>query len=608
MSSSASFKLTANEGRIDRLLQSTALLNQRINNIISRNTAINAQRGKNGQPLLQTTLPSLSQIEETHVLFFDAKFKPFVAMQNEYNKVRTQSGNTTLGSTVVFSIPQTGDFFNDCALHVGLSLFQSSTQTSPAAIQGGATYAYVDAFGNAIAPATADVYRNLVRWYEYPGERLVNTASFDVNGNKLDDYNSHVSVMDRNFFLNPIKETGYSRCNGQEIPSNGYSGPKRSPAYDPRGTTPALPFTTLIPAAAYNQAVPLLVDPLDALNGSRVDTWREKKEVLNGPQTPKLTQPALDLWIRLKFWFCEDLRLAVPSVSIPYGQRYITIKFEEQANIVAEYQNIYVKTITAGGGNVAEEYTYYDPTTNTTIFSAGTMDTITIPTIELYVDSFYVNSDIHDIFLSQIHFALVRIHKYQRVQITSASSDQQLAQLKFPIETIMAGFMPVYNDDTTNTFFRYRDWHRFSRMVNGTDVGREVFLLTAATSTTRTDITPSVYEIQVPTIDSLSVTSQGVVLFEDTGSTFYNAYQSYNFGEYTVRTPTDKGALFINFCPYPGLYQPSGYLNFSRARETFIKWNSSFIDSSNPVYLVVVAKAINFFLITDGSAVMRYST
>jgi hypothetical protein len=241
MSTAASFKLTANEGRIDRILQATALLNQRINNIIEVKKATNIQRKQAHVPELPTVLPSLSQIEQSHVLFLNAKFKPFVAMQNEYNKVRTQSGNSTLGSSVTFSIPQTGDFFNDCVLHVILSSFQSSLQTSPADIGG--DYSFVDSFKNVIAPATPTIYRNLVRWFEFPGERLVSTAQFDVNGNKLDDYTSHTAVMERNFGLQPIKEVGYYRCNGQEVPVKGYTGSKRSPVYDPRGTIPATPFT-----------------------------------------------------------------------------------------------------------------------------------------------------------------------------------------------------------------------------------------------------------------------------------------------------------------------------------------------------------------------------
>jgi len=59
---------------------------------------------------------------------------------------------------------------------------------------------------------------------------------------------------------------------------------------------------------------------------------------------------------------------------------------------------------------------------------------------------------------------------------------------------------------------------------------------------------------------------------------------------------------------FPRSYQPSGHLNISRARETYLKWNSTYISSTSPVDFIIVAVAINFLLITDGSAVLRYST
>jgi len=34
------------------------------------------------------------------------------------------------------------------------------------------------------------------------------------------------------------------------------------------------------------------------------------------------------------FWFCKDSRLAIASVSIPYGQRFISIDLESSANIL----------------------------------------------------------------------------------------------------------------------------------------------------------------------------------------------------------------------------------------------------------------------------------
>ena len=64
----------------------------------------------------------------------------------------------------------------------------------------------------------------------------------------------------------------------------------------------------------------------------------------------------------------------------------------------------------------------------------------------------------------------------------------------------------------------------------------------------------------------------------------------------------------INFALYPKSYQPSGHLNVSRAREFFLNWNTRYVGSTTPADLLAVAIAINFLLITDGSAVLRYST
>lgn len=55
------------------------------------------------------------------------------------------------------------------------------------------------------------------------------------------------------------------------------------------------------------------------------------------------------------------------------------------------------------------------------------------------------------------------------------------------------------------------------------------------------------------------------------------------FGEHTIITPADDGALFINFALYPGVYQPSGYINISRAREFYIHLYSSVIGSPDAV-------------------------
>ena len=59
---------------------------------------------------------------------------------------------------------------------------------------------------------------------------------------------------------------------------------------------------------------------------------------------------------------------------------------------------------------------------------------------------------------------------------------------------------------------------------------------------------------------------------------------------------------------FPRSYQPSGHLNVSRARETYLAWSSSYVGAQSAAQLIVVAVAINFLLVSDGSAVLRYST
>jgi len=64
----------------------------------------------------------------------------------------------------------------------------------------------------------------------------------------------------------------------------------------------------------------------------------------------------------------------------------------------------------------------------------------------------------------------------------------------------------------------------------------------------------------------------------------------------------------INFSLKPGDLQPSGHINISRAREFYFNIESSVLNASNPGTLYAEATAINFLLVSDGSAVLRYST
>ena len=110
------------------------------------------------------------------------------------------------------------------------------------------------------------------------------------------------------------------------------------------------------------------------------------------------------------------------------------------------------------------------------------------------------------------------------------------------------------------------------------------------------------------TLDTVSIKAHGISIYDSFPQGFFNAYTSYHFGGPNINTPEDCGLVFVPFCLYPGTYQPSGHLNISRAREFYINYTSSVVSSSTEGTLVVIASAINFLLISDGSAVLRYST
>ncbi|HEY1645997.1 MAG TPA: hypothetical protein VGF75_06575, partial [Candidatus Saccharimonadales bacterium] len=84
---------------------------------------------------LEESLPTLKDLEKTHIIHFQSKFKPFVALAYEYQQVKPQSGASSLvsgTSTLTYSIPQFGDFLSDMVLNVTFSTAQCGASALPA--------------------------------------------------------------------------------------------------------------------------------------------------------------------------------------------------------------------------------------------------------------------------------------------------------------------------------------------------------------------------------------------------------------------------------------------------------------------------------------------
>jgi hypothetical protein len=597
MATGGIFTIITNDGKQDRMLMATALLSKRLSDI-------NQLKG-GGDSL--AALPTLLDIEKTHILFTNAHFKPFAAIGFEYNKVKATSGNPSLGSTIQFSIPQFGDFFHDICCHVVLHqpvLTSTATNTSD-------------------TPA--------MRWCDFPGERLLKKVQQEVNGNPLDEYTHHATNMHREYRVSPNVKLGWDRCVGQEEPEQGF-----------------------------------VTQPNWANSGLAPQAHRVAAQVHTGNQTPTAQKTvgatgALEMFIPLLFWYNKDVRLAVPSVAIPYGQRFINIDLAS----LEELCNVYPR----GAGTAAVP-----------LGSVAKSDAL--QTIELYINNIFVNPEVHNIYIKRIGFSLIRVHRQQLYSANSSDHNLLLQQLKWPIEYLYVGMKvrAYHNTSSSEDLVNgLNKWHTFSQQVETpyVDTGRqgakETLLVTLTTGTVGvaatgvltgtgvlqqtlvvgdvvrvagvnysvsvgaaaaadvTDVTvqpaPAVavtatvdnakvtrggaeYETLkcTKTLDKVSITAHGIPIYNDFESGFFNAYTTYHYGGPNINTPKDCGLCFVPFCLYPGTYQPSGHINVSRAREFYIQYTSSVIDATTLGTLVVIASAINFLLISDGSAVLRYST
>lgn len=638
MATGGIFQLITNDGKQDRMLMASALLKQRIDAARARRIASGAT----------DCTPTLYDIERTHILFTNAHFKPFAAIGFEYNKVTPTAGASALGSSVTFSIPQFGDFFNDMVVHIILD------QPSIKNVSG-----------------LNDQDKNLFRWCSYPGERILKNVKFEVNGNPLDEYNTDATNFHREFLVQPNKEVGWNRCVGQEEVESGY------------------------------------VDQPNWINSgvsSSNITYRNVVQSKSGAQTPTGVKTGkLELFVPLLFWCNKDPRLSVPSVAIPYGQRFITLELAQQSELV----DIVGRGINGGDSKYLEG----------TVEAGGALSFANnaISKIELYINNIFVNPEVHNIFIKRIGFTLIRVYRKQTQTVDSSSENSILLQnLKWPIEALFVGVRPSNYAPTSageNRRANLHNWHKFHSVTyeervnqgwldnkvtvnTGTTIDTVIpslvalttFTISAAnvgdvvtatssvslqnelypgqvlsfttngvgtpsgpltvaslspdgltitfvepatdavvlydtidlvaaptTAVSLSSLTPasttSQVEVCKPTVDWVTIKAHGIPIYNHFPSQFYNAYLPYNFGGPNIRTPKDCGAMMINFCLYPGTYQPSGHINVSRAREFYIDFQcTSEISTSNPGTLVVIASAINFLLISDGSAVLRYST
>jgi hypothetical protein len=286
----------------------------------------------------------------------------------------------------------------------------------------------------------------------------------------------------------------------------------------------------------------------------------------------------LDLWIPLIFWFNKDPRLSIASVSIPYGQRFITIDIEQQNNLLFTAPgNLFLRLTTevttstgtgkgTSAGLVVTDYKRY-VTLTPALASGSTIDsTQQISNMELYINNIFVNPEIHDIYIKRIGFSLIRVHRFQSQRVSNSTDNILLSQLKWPIETMFVGLRPAVNISAANPN-QYRDWHRLTLLTDNLiessakSTHKVVIDDTAALDSVKSKSATSQqvverlsFPVHTETVDTLQLQAHGINIFSTFKAQFFRDYMSYTFGGANIVTPEDLGALMLNFCLYPGTY------------------------------------------------------
>lgn len=269
--------------------------------------------------------------------------------------------------------------------------------------------------------ASADPNKDVFRFADFVGERLHKLVKFTVNGNNLDQFTHDNYVTHRKFCIPPNKYEGYCRLVGQELPREAFLAQE----------TASQPLS------------------------------RTKLEVYDGYQTPRKSHPALEVSVPLLFWFCRDFRLSIPSVAIPYGQRFITIQTPESSELV--------ELVSPAGADGSD---------------TGSLGPLEFDTIALYVNNLFVNAEIHDIFIRRIGFTLIRVHLWHQQELSTQSGRVKLDSLQWPIECLYFGFRPVLNYDVNQAraalsshamygrlggYGTLQNWHRFCHVALTTE-------------------------------------------------------------------------------------------------------------------------------------------
>lgn len=559
MSTYGAFSLMTNTGKADNLLLATDILSYRI-----------TKYGGN----VASWLEALDLIKETHVLFVDGAYKPFVAAGFQYDKILTTGGgNVQMGSSVRFPLQFFGDFINDAVVHIKLSKLRT------------------------VSPL------DKIRYVAFPGHKILTTTLFTTKGPELDKYTSDHYNAYYNYHVAPNKKTGWLRNVGQEIPHQAYL--TADPEFDSHREYKSFGDGYQTFKQSHNELelwIPLLFW-FTKLNNSLPST------AINVGETAITCQLAE---------FSDLISVADYGGGGGYIEPTVD-KCELYLNNIFINEDVYNLFIKHVGFTLIRVHV-----THRVVLTQGNnnilMSELKWPVETLYVafkpqSNLALSQNWHtsaSLELKSVKTPVAIRDKTTNILGTVTSATASTAVLQSSGVNPLSAAINFYNGFmfiiTGGTGFSATNdelnRHTVTSYNNTTKT-----ISVAAWNTVKPDSTTTyeMYECvvavnfaqyykEVPSIDTIKITAEDIPVYHETAESFYNSYLPYRFGK-TSNTPSDRGWYMVNFNFLPGDHQPSGHINISRARAFYIAYTSKFINNTNQVELLVLADAINFLLI-----------
>lgn len=306
----------------------------------------------------------------------------------------------------------------------------------------------------------------------------------------------------------------------------------------------------------------------------------------DGQQTPKLYHDSFDMLIPLKFWFCEDASESLLNDMIPNSERKIICEMAPLEEIV--------KALVPNVNN------------------PSILDEVPLPfsrlrlSAELYVNNLFINTSVYEIFQARTVMNLIRVHKSQTASNLNQSGSIKLLNLKYPTEFLMTGFRSRNN---SKNFDKWWLMGKQKTRTNSNKLLAPAIVWNSALNNSQLVVREAVEVSTLENVvDTLGITSNGINLYSDLPSSFYNSYIPIKYPKHNVMvSPCDNSMFMINFNLYPGKFNPSGYYNMSTGREITINYKFLPANSYNDIEMITTSRAINFLIRRGDTLCLLYA-